>query len=241
VTILDEIRFDPEPEALFAYLHLDPKGAYANEIYALTEQARVIARPRALYRLASVQPQEQDTIVIRAMQDGLRPDAANVSARFVSRVLRAQLEQVEEVCPYIATCGRELDTIPIAVDDIFRRFCLDAIKEMALYAAVAHLLEHLKETHGLETLASMNPGSGDQGVWPIEQQKELFAFLDDGPASIGVTLTESCLMIPNKTVSGLFFPCETGFQSCQLCQREPCSHRRAPFDPQLWHERLGGM
>jgi hypothetical protein len=240
VTILDKIRFDPEPAALFAHLHLNPKGAYADEIYALLEQARAITHPRALYRLASVQQREQDAIVLRAMRDDSQADTATLSVRFVSRVLRAQLEEVEQVYPYVATCGRELDTIPVAADDIFARFCLDAIKEMALYAAVAHLLEHLKDTYGVETLASMNPGSGDENVWPIEQQKELFAFLEDGPASIGVNLTESCLMIPNKTVSGLFFPCETGFQSCQLCQRESCSHRRAPFDPQLWQKRLGG-
>lgn len=237
--ILDNIRFDPDPDAVFAHLHLNPKGPYAGEIHALIEQARLQARPRALYRLASVQQREDDAIVITAARDGLDPNAPVVQARFVSRVLRVQLNQVEQVYPYVATCGRELDAIPIPTDDIFGRFCLDAIKEMALYSALAHLLEHLRDAHGLETLASMNPGSGDQSIWPIEQQKELFAFLEDGPASIGVTLTDSCLMIPNKTVSGLFFPCEKGFQSCQLCQREPCSHRRVPFDPQLWTDRFG--
>jgi hypothetical protein len=35
-------------------------------------------------------------------------------------------------------------------------------------------------------------------------------------------------------VSGIFFPSESGFESCQLCRRDPCSERRAPFDADLW-------
>jgi hypothetical protein len=157
----------------------------------------------------------------------------------VSKVLRANLDEVERVFPYVATCGQELDAISIESDDIFGQFCRDTLKEMALRAAMAHLVTHLKGAYSLETLVSMNPGSGDINVWPIEQQRELFAFLGDAPESIGVVLTDSCLMVPNKSVSGLFYPSEDGFQSCQLCHRERCPGRRAPFDPHLWEERLG--
>ena len=160
-------------------------------------------------------------------------------ARFVSKVLRANLEHVERVFPYVATCGRELDSIPVEKDDVFGQFCRDVIKEMALHAALSHLLSHLKEAYVLETLVSMNPGSGDISVWPIQQQRELFTFLGDVQESIGVLLTPSYLMVPNKSVSGLFYPSEHGFQSCQLCHREKCPGRRAPFDPHLWEETLG--
>jgi hypothetical protein len=110
---------------------------------------------------------------------------------------------------------------------------------MALRAAMSHLVAHLQEAYALETLVSMNPGAGDMSVWPIEQQRELFAFFGGLPESIGVVLTESCLMVPNKSVSGLLYPSKDGFQSCQLCHRERCPGRRAPFDPHLWEERLG--
>ncbi len=157
----------------------------------------------------------------------------------MSKVLRSNLAEVERVFPYVATCGRELDTIPIEADDIFGQFCRDTIKEMALHLALAHLVDHLKQAYALETLVTMNPGSGDVNVWPIEQQKELFAFFGNVPESIGVVLTDSCLMVPNKTVSGLFYPSEDGFQSCQLCHKEKCPNRRAPFDPHRWEEKIG--
>jgi hypothetical protein len=259
--ILDDVPFAVDAEEVFSRLHLDAGSQYAGEVNSLIDQAGQLARPRALYEVAFVEERAAESVVIgeatreleRALEQdsGHRPppaprpaaedgtDAQEGRARFVSKVLRANLDEVERVFPYVATCGQELDAIPIASDDVFGQFCRDTLKEMALRAAMAHLVAHLKESYSLETLVSMNPGSGDINVWPIEQQRELFAFFGGAPESIGVVLTESCLMVPNKSVSGLFYPSEDGFQSCQLCHREKCPGRRAPFDPHLWEERLG--
>jgi hypothetical protein len=260
--ILDDVPFAVEAEEVFNHLHLDTRSQYAGEVNALIDQVGELARPRALYDVAFVEERAAESVVIgeatreleRALAQGgasgtssppgqlatSRAGAREGRARFVSKVLRANLDEVERVFPYVATCGPELDAISIESGDVFGQFCRDILKEMALRAAVVHLVTHLKESYSLEALVSMNPGSGDVNVWPIQQQRELFAFLGDAPASIGVVLTESCLMVPNKSVSGLLYPSEDGFQSCQLCHREGCPNRRAPFDPHLWEERLGG-
>ena len=75
----------------------------------------------------------------------------------------------------------------------------------------------------------MNPGSGNTGLWPLAQQKPLFELIGDVEASIGVRLTPSLLMLPNKSVSGILFPTEVHFETCQLCTREDCPRRRAPY------------
>jgi hypothetical protein len=80
----------------------------------------------------------------------------------------------------------------------------------------------------------MHPGSGDASVWPIEQQGPLFSLLGDVTGAIGVELTDSFLMVPNKSVSGVRFATEIDFRSCQLCHREGCPSRSAAFDPELW-------
>lgn len=259
--ILADFPFEIDVEEVFRRLHLDPHKRYAGEIRALIERARPLARPRAGYEVAFVEEKGVDSVVIaeaaqepeQALEkgpDGSRPppprprsvgDSGSLGgrARFVSKVLRGNLDEVGRVFPYVATCGPELDSIPIADDDIFGQFCRDTIKEMALYAAIAHLDSYLKEAYALKKLVSMNPGSGDVEVWPIEQQKELFAFFGNVQQSIGVFLTDSCLMVPNKSVSGLLYPSEHDFASCQLCHREKCRGRRAAFDPHLWEERLG--
>jgi hypothetical protein len=237
--ILDRVPFEIDPEAVFARLHLDPHGHYAGEVHALIDSASRVARPRAAYMAAVVQDREADAVVMAeapANTDACPPAAP---VRFTSRPLRVNLDEVERLFPYVATCGRELDSIPISAGDIFAQFCRDTIKEMALWAALAHLYDHLTETYGLHALATMNPGSGDVSVWPIEQQKLLFAFLGNVEESIGVALTDSCLMVPNKSVSGILYPSQDGFQSCQLCRQERCPERRAPFDPDRWARSFG--
>jgi hypothetical protein len=240
--ILDHIPFDMASEELFRQLHLDPQAQYAREINTLIESARQLARPRAVYEVAFVEHKDADSVIVRRAPPDARQAAPQPigpeRARFTSRVLRANLDGVERVFPYVVTCGPELDAIPVEDGDVFGQFCRDTIKGMALHAAIIHLTNHLKQAYALETLASMNPGSGDLNVWPIEQQKELFGFLGDVQATVGVVLTDTCLMVPNKSVSGIFFPSEYGFESCQLCHREDCPGRRAPFDPHLWEERL---
>jgi len=64
---------------------------------------------------------------------------------------------------------------------------------------------------------------------PISQQKQLFQLLGDVESAVGVGLTDSFLMMPNKTVSGIFFPTEVNFVSCQLCTRENCPRRRTEY------------
>jgi hypothetical protein len=261
MTMLDDISFEIDPGEVFARLHLDPHGQYAGEVNALVAKARRVARPRALYKAAIVERTGGEAIVIahappKAMPTRGRktgggqlpapPPCGSMAGRptvqrvrFTSRALRVNLDGVGRVFAYVATCGAELDSISVAPGDVFGQFCRDTIKEMALWAALAQLYVHLTETHQLSTLASMNPGSGEANVWPIEQQRDLFAFLGDVQGSIGVALTASCLMVPNKSVSGIFYPSNSGFESCQLCRQERCSHRRAQFDPALWARTFG--
>ena len=98
----------------------------------------------------------------------------------------------------------------------------------------------LAARHGLARRAAMHPGSGDRDVWPIEQQRELFALLGDVTGAVGVELTDTCLMLPNKTVSGVFYAAEVEFVTCALCHRAECPNRRAEFDEALWNSRMEG-
>ena len=115
--------------------------------------------------------------------------------------------------------------------DFMRSYCLDAIKETALRAAFKHLREHLTAKYHLGRLSTMTPGSLNS--WPIDQQPALFRLIGDVTNLIGVRLTSAYLMVPVKSVSGMFFPTEINFESCQLCPREGCPSRRAAYDADL--------
>ena len=197
--ILNDIPFEIDSDEVFETLHLKAQHRYAGEVRALIDKAREFARPRAVYEVAFVEEREPDAVVLAGepqSQSSMRPGEEPGRARFVSTVLRANLDEVERVFPYVVTCGQELDSISVGDDDLLGQFCWDAIKEAVLYAALEHLSDHLKEAYALEKLISMNPGSGDIEVWPIEQQRELFAFFGDVQQLVGVKLTDSCVMIP---------------------------------------------
>jgi hypothetical protein len=89
--------------------------------------------------------------------------------------------------------------------------------------------------HRLEKTATMAPGSLSE--WPLSQQRSLFACLGDPEGEIGVHLSDSLLMVPAKSVSGIRFPTTESFVSCQLCSRENCPGRRAPYDKTLYDEK----
>ena len=190
-----------------------------SDMQELLDRALPAARPKAAYKVCYIDRRSADRIEIEGRV-------------FTSEVLAKNLGEVERVFPYVATCGAELDPLEETCGDLFARWCLDVLKELALGAARAALLEHLRVHYGATRLSSMNPGSGDARLWPLGQQRPLFDLLGNVEQAIGVRLTPSLLMRPNKSVSGILFPSEQHFESCQLCTREDCPRRRAPYQGQ---------
>ena len=218
---LTNIPFELDVEAIIKRAHLEPGTDEAGEFEQLLSKARALAKPKALYKECFIEAKGQETVTIEGVT-------------FTSRALRINLEEAERLFPFIATCGHELDQLPLPAGDLLGRFWLDTIKSALLGFAREHLNRHLSGKFALGKTSTMSPGSGDAAVWPIQQQRELFAVLGNVKEQIGVELTDSFLMTPNKTVSGVRFPTEVDFRSCQLCHREACPSRAAPFDGKLW-------
>ena len=190
-------------------------------ISGLFETAKKIARPKVLYKEAYVEEISGNKVSI----DGVD---------FESGVLAANLKNIHRVFAYVCTCGTEVDDWSHKEKDYVVSLWLDMIKQMFLFEANEFLREYIKNSYKLEKLSSVNPGSGNVDNWHISQQKQLFAMIGGVKEEIGVTLTESFLMIPTKSTSGLLFPSETEFVNCELCGREKCPGRRAEFDGELY-------
>lgn len=219
--ILDDIPFVADVEALARRLHVGD-GSDLEELTALCRQADAIARPKALFGIAYIDDKADESVVV---------DGVTLS----SRVLRVNLDAVHRVFPYLATGGMELQEWADSLGDVLHRYWADAICESALRAAMVALDAELERRFQPGRTSRMNPGS--LADWPLEQQEHLFAILGDGAVTIGVQLTDSFLMVPRKSVSGIRFPTETSFVNCQLCPREVCSGRQAPYDANLYQQR----
>ena len=214
--IIAEVPFSVEQEDFLKRIRVSPGDELAGSARLFIEWGAPLVKPKAIYRVSYIDDRSNDTVRL----DG---------KVFSSAVLSANLKSVERVFPFIATCGDELDEKPYDPDPFMGPFWLDALKEYALGSAVRAMQREIKERFAVDQFVSMNPGSADVDVWPIEQQQELFSLFGDVKSHIGVTLTESFLMLPNKSVSGIYFQTDVSWINCQLCTREVCPSRRAKY------------
>ncbi|MBN1445596.1 MAG: vitamin B12 dependent methionine synthase [Candidatus Omnitrophica bacterium] len=191
-------------------------------ILKMAAEAELKGAPKAVYRIEYINGRTEDSVVIG-------------ETTFKSRVLTVNLEKAHRVFLYVITCGAELEEWSKNYTDPFFSYFADHIKQSALESAVTFLYDYIKETYGLKKSARMAPGSLKD--WPIEEQKPFFKMMGNVKETAGVVLTESFLMLPSKSVSGLLFPTGTAFESCMLCPREKCTGRRAPYNAKLYGKR----
>jgi hypothetical protein len=179
--------------------------------------AATLIHPRVVYAAAYISRRSLEKIEI----DG---------REFTSRVLAKNLERTERVFPYVLTVGDTLENRASCSESIIAKLVFETVGDLALGSALQHVQRHISKQYRFETTSHMGPGQLD---WPIEQQRELFSILDHVKDMVGVTLTESLMMVPRKSISGIIFPTEETFITCQLCQRNKCPSRKAPFDGAL--------
>jgi len=199
-------------------------SANARRLEDMAREAVQAARPRAYYRIAAIASREEDCIVL----DGVV---------LKSRVLQVNTRELHRVFPFVATCGTEMAAWSDTFTDMLDRYFADEMKLMALRQAMRVLKDDIRRRFAPGRLGNMQPGSLED--WPIFQQKPLFQILGDTQDLVGVTLTDSMLMVPDKSESGIFFESEKGFNSCRLCPVENCPSRRERFDPDLYQQEYG--
>ena len=132
------------------------------------------------------------------------------------------------------TIGDALEKTADACNDILEQYYLDVIGNIAVRKARRWFKKRLCTAFALDGLSYMSPGSLTD--WPIEEQRRLFSILGDVGGAIGVTLSETFLMMPKKSISGIYFATKVTFYNCQLCPRERCPGRKARYDPGLARE-----
>lgn len=139
--------------------------------------------------------------------------------------LRKNLEGCEEVILFAATIGLEIDRL-------IRRYTrLSPAKALFFQAIGAERIESLcdavngewKEAYQ-QLRPRFSPGYGDL---PLEMQRDIFRVLDC-PRKIGLTLNESLLMSPSKSVTaiiGIGGGAEEVKNKCSVCRKTDCAYR----------------
>lgn len=157
-------------------------------------------------------------------------------AELASRKLAKALRDAQYAVCFIVTLGEEVDAAikkHTLAGNVFSGYIMDAIGSAAA--------ENLAEQFHMETVKRLN-GIGKGGThrfspgycdWPITEQGTLFSVL--GEKHAGVSLHNSSLMIPRKSVSAVFGIIEDvssgidpfeRYNPCRNCGKKDCVSRR---------------
>ena len=148
-------------------------------------------------------------------------------AQTASAALKRNLTGCEEIVLFAATIGLEMDRL------IARYAHLSPSKSVMLQAIGTERIEALCDAfenelirQGHEISPRFSPGYGDL---PLNMQQDIFAALDC-PKHIGVSLNESLLMSPSKSVTAIIGldgeASERCTHNCALCTLTNCLYRR---------------
>ena len=183
------------------------------------EEAQSLLAPAALYSLLPVRAVEHEQILL----DG----GAVFAGPLASRALAGAAELAVAVCT-IGSALEERSSALFAAGHLLQGLAMDGAGTAAvrlLAGAVGVRICDEATARSLSVGMSASPG---QEGWPITQQRALFGLLPT--EKIGVRLTDSCLMLPRKSVSfvvGLGPDMRADAVPCDFCsKRERCRWRR---------------
>ena len=135
-----------------------------------------------------------------------------------------------EMLVFGATLGAEADML--IKRETAANIAMGAVMQAAAAAYIEEYCDELQtelnkrfSAEGEPLGDRFSPGYGD---FALEYQRELFAILDC-PRRIGLTLTDSFIMIPSKSVTAVIpIGGSCGRQlGCRYCEKTDCQYRRA--------------
>ncbi len=148
------------------------------------------------------------------------------SFRVKSKALQKNLDGCKRAILFGATVGLEIDRIIAKYSRISpgKAVLMQAIGAERIEALCDAFFEDAQEQYKF-TRQRFSPGYGD---FSLEHQKEIFNLLDCH-RKIGLSLNESLLMSPTKSVTAIIGVSDCKAEcvnSCNLCNKKDCAYRR---------------
>jgi len=220
--VLENLTYHVDPERalrLCGYGDARPAPKRVSDLTReLVDTCRELAAPRAVWEMYEVGGTDGGRVVLGSVE-------------FTGMIPVRVLEGADMAAVSVMTIGPGIDR------EVSRRFAdgdslggmlLDVLGTTALASAGIQLRGRLERdevrARGLSMTAPFGPG---QCQWDLRDQQALFSLVD--AASIGVSLDDSCLMNPKKSVSAVVGIGDEKnifhLTSCDICDRPRCTGR----------------
>ncbi|MFH1619240.1 MAG: vitamin B12 dependent-methionine synthase activation domain-containing protein [bacterium] len=189
----------------------------------MTSLVHSLANPAGYFRIEKIRKRQKGSIFL-SEQGGKFPREIELKLNRIS----AAFNHCEYAVAYICTIGER-------VEERIEEFCKkgDPLRTWLFDSVCSYLAEKLAERvqkaavsrfKNMKPTNRFSPGYCD---WHITQQKKLFCLFTG--MDIAVSLNSACMMIPRKSISGLFGLCKKTVSEtipCKSCPKKDCPSRR---------------
>ncbi len=130
---------------------------------------------------------------------------------------------------FIGTCGKEVENYSrqlMKEGHTLEGYIVDLIGSEIAENIAEYIHNEVEKDMASQGLKITNRYSPGYCKWPVSDQQQLFRLL--GESNCGVNLTDSSLMIPVKSVSGIIGigqEVENAGYSCDICETDHCIYR----------------
>ena len=197
-----------------------PDDDVETEVRAVENDIAMIARPRyCFFTTEGTLDTVNDTLSVNGTEMNL--------GRIISRQLRGS----ETFAFFVATAGAEFEDYQMRLkdeDDMVRTFIADSFGSVIAERTADIMEQALQDTITADGLRHTNRFSPGYCGWHVSEQQKLFHLFGEGHPC-GVRLTDSSLMVPIKSVSGVIglgHKVRKLEYSCGLCDYKDCYKRR---------------
>lgn len=185
----------------------------------VSEELRLMGDIRAEYRTFNniTYDREDESVGVGGIIFAVRP------------IVYRQLKDADEVALFICTAGPaigEMSRKSMREGDLLRGYIYDVIGSEVVENAADRMQEELKAEAAARGKMITNRFSPGYCGWDVAEQHKLFTFFREN--FCGITLTESALMNPVKSVSGIIGigrDVKYAAYQCHACNDKNCIYR----------------
>lgn len=147
----------------------------------------------------------------------------------IKKIVYGQIKKSESIAVFLCTAGEEIgirSRIAMQEMDLLRGYILDIVGSVIVDAAADFMQNELEKSVGGSGKKITNRYSPGYCGWQVAEQHKLFQLV---PGDFcGIKLTESALMDPIKSISGIIGigkDVKNNTYTCNLCDFKDCVYR----------------
>lgn len=198
-----------------------PQAEIQEETNSLLKEAAAIIHPRFGYLFT---------------EGTLQPEAIEINTFHfqIGKIISRQLKRSEKFALFVATAGKEYEEWVRKYkekNDALTLFLLDSLGSIIAEKTADYMEKSIASEINTQQWTHTNRYSPGYCGWHLSEQKQLFnVFPSKNPCDI--QLTDSCLMLPIKSVSGIIGLGATVKKhdyTCSICDATHCFRRKIKF------------